>query len=435
MAARKRRRVDDVYVYKRGSVWWTRIPSPSGGRKLRVSTGCTDQKAAVAKARDLERQAVDPTYRAAHETRLGRVIADFLDDNDNRDISDATRGFYVEKCSHLARGFGLLFPGEFNADPRVVLIDSTSTTAYVKLRKAEGASQHSIHKELVALRGVLELARHHNLFARVVDDVMPRKFASKYEPRTGYLAEEDAARLLDALPEDRAAHIAFILATGARLSEAQRAHREDIDYQRGHVRIRGTKTRLARRLVPIMTVSAPLLDRAVSGGAKHGPMFKPWDKGAMHRDLKAACLRTGIAQWIDREGNQIDVYDPRPGKSGPKRMSAKTIRSRHPGAKIAGSVSANDLRRSLATWLLFRGVDTYLVSKILGHVDTKMLERVYGQIDASGVGTLIEARLAAPIPVRILCAPAVSNGIQTASVESTTQRKTSEESRILGETR
>jgi integrase len=426
VATRKRRRVDDVYVYKRGTIWWTRIPSPTGGRKLRVSTGCTDQKAAIAKARDLERQAVDPTYRAAHETRLGRVIVDFIEDNENREIAEKTREFYVEKCSHLARGFGLLFPTDIDskgvANPRLVAIDSSATAAYVKLRKAEGASQHSIHKELIALRQALELARHHGLFARVVDDVMPRKFSSKYEPRTGYLDEDDAPRLLDVLPDYRAAHVAFILATGARLSEAQRAEASDIDTRRGHIRIRGTKTRLAKRLVPIVSLSVPLLQRAIDGGNRTGRMFRTWDKGAMHRDLKAACLRAGIARWVDKDGVPI------PNEIDGKKVGPKLRRKMFPGSKVVGSVSANDLRRSLATWLLLRGVDTYLISKVLGHVDTKMLERVYGQIDASGVGTLIEARLAAPIPVRALCAPRVPNGSETNSADSTVQHENTEES-------
>lgn len=404
-------------LFKRGDIWWTRVPNPEGGRKLRVSTGCTDKKAAEAKARDIERRAVDPTYRAANETRLSVAADRFLAECNDRDLAQATRDMYGEKARHLTRGFAIVFADRGVADPFIHWIDPRAVAAYVELRKSEGAHPHSIQKELVTLRGVLSLARHREEYARNPDEVMPRHFSAKYEPRTDYLDEADAHRLLDALPSDRAAHVAFIIATGARLSEAQRAHREDVDIPHGVVHIRGTKTAKSRRKVPIVSLSAPYLYRAIADAPRTGPMFRDWPKPQMHRDLKAACLRAGIARWVDAKGEPIDTYDPKPGQPGPKRMSVAAIRKSHPGAHVVGSVSANDLRRSFATWLLLRGVDTYLISKVLGHVDTKMLERVYGQMDAGDAGRLIEARLMAPIHVRQLCAPVVSTRADSRSAE------------------
>lgn len=68
----------------------------------------------------------------------------------------------------------------------------------------------------------------------------------------------------------RAAWIAFVLGTGARLSEANRAERADIDLANGRVLIRGTKTRRAWKVVPIVPGAEPLLAFALEHGGASG---------------------------------------------------------------------------------------------------------------------------------------------------------------------
>jgi len=44
-------------------------------------------------------------------------------------------------------------------------------------------------------------------------------------------------------------------------------------------------------------------------------------------------------------------------------------------------VSPNDLRRTFASWLKQRGVDSAIVARLLGHGSTKMVDLVYGRLD------------------------------------------------------
>jgi hypothetical protein len=98
----------------------------------------------------------------------------------------------------------------------------------------------------------------------------------------------------------------------------------------------------------------PYLERALRGVAA-GLGFQPW--GNCSRDLAAACRRIGI---------------PR--------------------------ASMNDLRRSFASWHLHAGVSTYVVSRMLGHTSSTMVERVYGQQTADTLRKLVGEQLEAADP-------------------------------------
>ena len=71
---------------------------------------------------------------------------------------------------------------------------------------------------------------------------------------------------------------------------------------------------------------------------------------------------------------------PRPGRvvaawSNVRRLACVCTR-----AKI-DRISCNDLRRTYASWLKQRGVDSLVVARLLGHTSTRMVDAVYGQLD------------------------------------------------------
>jgi len=157
--------------------------------------------------------------------------------------------------------------------------------------------------------------------------------------------------VLAELTPDRAARIAWLAATGARWGESERATRSDITGQL--VRLRGTKTALARREVPLVLTSQKRL-MAFALAHAEGPkaMFRPW--GNVRRDLRAACERARVM-----------------------------------------ACSPNDLRRSLAHWLRLEGVPAELVALVLGHSTTKLVHGVYGRLEGDSLGQALRASMVA----------------------------------------
>jgi len=127
------------------------------------------------------------------------------------------------------------------------------------------------------------------------------------------------------------------VATSACWAESDRARRADV--VGAEVFIRGTKRKDRLRTVPIVTPEQrSLLAHALEyGGGAGDVLFAPWPN--VRHDLEAACRRAGI----DR-------------------------------------CSPNDLRRTCSTWLRAAGAAPDLIAPVMGHADTRMVERVYGRL-------------------------------------------------------
>ncbi|MEY4544188.1 MAG: hypothetical protein RL685_383 [Pseudomonadota bacterium] len=143
------------------------------------------------------------------------------------------------------------------------------------------------------LRSALKVAKRRGEFPGDIAAVMPDGFSAEYKPRERYLTAARAQALLAELEPDRAARVAFILATGARWSESDSASRADVHLEGDILRLRGTKTDGSDRRVPVIAFSVPLLEHALTyAEGTDGSLFRPW--GNVRRDLAVACLRAGI---------------------------------------------------------------------------------------------------------------------------------------------
>lgn len=325
-------------LYKRGDVWW--VSYTERGATVRKSLRTADREAARLVVQRWERERADPQHHAANEATVRTALERFLKDLPQDVPNPRTRNMYECKARHLDRLLG-----------RVRLLDLDADLvrdAYVSIREGEGAHSHTVHRELTTLRLALRKAWQRKLIKRDPRELLPR-YGSGYEPRTRYLSCFELAAVMDHLEPERAAMLAFIVATSARLGEVRRARRDDV--RSDSIVLHGTKTATSKRVVPVVSIFRSLVDRAVRDGSGKPPLlFHPW--GNMRRDVARACRRVGCAPF-----------------------------------------TANDLRRTTGTWLLQLGVPMEVVAKIMGHASTAMLYRVYGQLGSDDLGRLVESRL------------------------------------------
>ena len=331
-------------LFKRGKVWHAWVRKRAGGVK-RVSTLCTDKRAAEAVLSQLEREAVDPAYAAANKATSQRVLDDYYRSRVRIGRSAGTLHHVKVKAGAL---LGLL-------PARAADITHAAMERYIDRRVSEGAMRTTVKKELRVLKASLKLARKNGLWAGEPDAVIP-ELEDDYKPRRRALSPWELVALVSQLDGDRGAHVAFIVASGARWSESLAATIEEVGdaLASGLMPLHGTKTHASARVVPIVGPARTLFGWVYS---RMHPVFLAW--GNVRRDLAAACRRAGIPP-----------------------------------------VTPNDLRRTFATWLREAGVEPQLVGAAMGHTDSRMVERVYGRLQPEALSKLLEAHVEAVPLVR-----------------------------------
>ncbi len=241
------------------------------------------------------------------------------------DKSPRTLSCYAQKAGHLARLLGVRL---------LSLLQRADVEAYLRQRLAEGAARDTCRKELVTLRQALRFAKARGwIGSRELDSFFP-SFAAPYRPRDRYLTHAQAGALLAKLPPDRQLWVLLAVLAGLRLSEVENLRWEDVDFDQSLLRVRGTKTSGSFRTVGLSPDLAGLLRELRRGS---GQIVPAWPN--VRRDLTVASRRAGV---------------PR--------------------------VTPNDLRRSFASWLVQAGETNFVVSRLLGHSTTKMVDLVYGHL-------------------------------------------------------
>jgi integrase len=313
------------------------------GRRRRISTRTADIKVARARLRELELATTD---RAAHPTEALDDALKYFVDVTHAGSPAGTVSSYRQKARHLSRLLGAEL-----ADA----ITRERVERYIAARLGEGAHPHSVHKELVVLRGSLEAARARGRFHGAAD-VVPR-FRAQYTPRTTYLTPDQFAALAEHLvrnppgpvaPElrrqrwerrrnGRVLYCMLIAFASPRVGELEAMRPAHVDLGRDVLRVPKGKT--LGRSIAIHPMLRPWLEWRL-GEVAHAqdPLVEPWAN--VRRDLGRAADRAGV---------------PR--------------------------VTPNDLRRTFASWLVQGGTPLLVVSRLLGHSSTRMVDLVYGQLD------------------------------------------------------
>ena len=136
------------------------------------------------------------------------------------------------------------------------------------------------------------------------------------------------------------------------------------------VHLRGTKREIRERDVPcVLPFQRSLLALTLEHAeGRDGSLFKRW--GNVRRDLLDACRRAEIAPC-----------------------------------------SPNDLRRTFSNWMVEAAVPLNIVAQLMGHKDTRMLERVYGRQRTEQLATAVARSLPALGPAASGSSPGCSTGV------------------------
>lgn len=353
------KKIEPVTLFKRPDSKYWFCTYYVDGKRIKKNTQCTDETAAYTRAVELERQWANPTIAPTIDATLGDAIELLIEERiRTADIAGKaedeqhTVTFYRQKCKVLSRIFG--------DDFKLINLKPIDVDRYIDKRRREvvegkntRVSFNTINKELIALRGALKLAKRHGLWLGDLAQVMPVRKPGKYVARKRWLTREELTKLMDAFSKrhpmgsvaaangrDRAAWIAFAVATSARYSEACRACVEDVSPCGGYVTIRGTKTEGAARVVPIVAPWQKELIQYVidnrNNKESQGLMFRPWSPHNINHEMNKACKRIGIERC-----------------------------------------SPNSLRHTTATWLYNAGVPQQWTKEVMGHKTTAMLDQVY----------------------------------------------------------
>src|SRR5258708_32096580 len=164
-------------VPRRGRTWFGYVYE--NGRRRQVNTHCTDRTAALIALRQLEQDAADPRKAAAARTTLRHILEMLVEAR----WSDAKAGKRAPETAHFyAKTSGTLLR-LFGEDFRLSQLDAPAVDAFIRARRDEDTSDHTIHKELTTLRAALRIALRARLWSGNLHEVMPERFSSGYKPR------------------------------------------------------------------------------------------------------------------------------------------------------------------------------------------------------------------------------------------------------------
>lgn len=327
---------------------WIAWGYDAAGQRWSETTKQIDRKAAEEVARGLERDHASPGAAAAREATLADAVKLLLTNRKGLakagKRSESTVQFYEFKTGHWRR---LLGDGFLLSRLSAAVVDKV-----IESRREEEASEHTIAKELVALRCALKLAVRAGIWHGNPAAVLPVLFATEYTPRTRTVPRAELQVLFTELDPNPAAMVAFMVATGARWSEAESVLAADV-HKEGLVHLAGTKTTAADRIVPVLHPEAlELLQYAIEHAVpgEGGRMFAEWK--SPNNALRRACERAKIDH-----------------------------------------TSFNDLRRTFATWLREEGVSAELIAPAMGHTTTAMVQKVYGRLTPAALRNLLATAL------------------------------------------
>ena len=314
------------------SPYWYAEGRDADGKRWCESTKQTARDAASRVARRIELERAVPRLRPF---TLEEALSDLLDHKVRKRVSESEIQIVQTKGARLLEHFTPRF------DCQPPSLNRERVDRYVDARRADGARDSTIAKELGKLYEALRLGKAHSRWTGELDAIRTDVLQAA-EPGDRWLDDpEYVALVLQLYPQHRDYVIVYVH-TGVRYGELYRIEGQHIDHDGRRLWVLGTKgeAEYRERWVPL---SDEAYDVLCARAELHqvGPLFPHrWLKPNMKLSLARACKRAAIAP-----------------------------------------VTANDLRRTFCSWCARRGVSERECQRFMGHSPASLLvRRVYAQL-------------------------------------------------------
>jgi len=177
-----------------------------------------------------------------------------------------------------------------------------------------------------------------------------------------FLDETQVVTLSDKIHDRYQAMIYVGSYGGFRIGELCALRIDDIDWDRGHIRVDEGLTDVDG----LVKFEDPKTERAF----RTVPMA----------DLALEHLRRHIDRLVDEDDQQALLFtSPEGGILRPTNWRARFFNPAVKAAKLA-PLTPHDLRHTAASLFISAGANPWMLAEVLGHTDTRMIDRVYGHL-------------------------------------------------------
>ncbi|WP_425086097.1 tyrosine-type recombinase/integrase [Thiomicrorhabdus marina] len=307
-------------MYKRNTIWWVEFIAPDGTR-IQRSTGTEDRK----QAQEFEAKLKHDLWRVYHLGEKPRMlwkeaVIRFMREKQNKDQTNEISIF-----KYLDPYFGHMYVDEI----RRMHIDGI-----IQQRLKEGVSNATINRLLQKLRAVLNKAHKE---WEVKCDPPFVKLLKEPKKRVRWLTENEAYRLIQALPAHTADMVIFSLETGLRESNVTLLRWDQINLSERVIYIEGDDILKSEQAFVV-----PLSEKAVE------------------------VLKRQFGKHLERvftfKGNPVRRANTKMFKETCKEIGLEDFRW-------------HDLRHTWATWHVNRGTPLEVLQELGGWSDYKMVKR------------------------------------------------------------
>jgi integrase len=348
--------VDVTAVYKSASkdaekvASFTKVQLKSGGWRYRVQYRDVTGHQVVRQVKT-EREARDLIDQVGHDrvagtladTKAGRQTLQELYDEVHavRRYAKATTSMHATAWRHvpaIVRGAAISKIDVGTVDRVLAKVEAPAMNA--KLRSIlSGLFEHAIAKRRLTVNPAKRHGFRKTRAEEEAEESTPKRI----------LSDDELVRLVDAIPERYRALIQLMAAVGLRPSEALALRAGSFDATDRTIRVAGTKTATARRVVVLPRQIADALER-------HIRRFSSWDPEAFVFTTDA--------------GGKIDLHNWRARVFAP---AAKR-------ADVNHGLRVYDLRHTAASRAINSGVPLPMVAAMLGHADATTTLKVYAHV-------------------------------------------------------